>query len=83
VPRLVKYGLFTAPLPVAFALGFVLSRYLLDRDLRDAEAALNKSVANYDSSRQEHVARLQHNYDQIQALIDRLDGQRSIPHAKH
>ena len=83
MPRLLKYTLVAVPVPVAFAFGFMLSRYLVDRDLRDAESALRKSVANYNASRTEHVARLQHNYDQIQTLIDRLNQQRSIPHGKH
>jgi hypothetical protein len=83
VPRLLRYTLVAAPVPAALAFGFMLSRYLVDRDLREAESALRKSVANYNASRTEHVARLQHNYDQIQALIDRLDQQRSIPHGKY
>jgi hypothetical protein len=84
MPRLVKIALFAAPLPAAFALGFLVSRYLIDRDLRQAESALIRSISNYEAARAEHVARLQEHYSRIQQLIDRIEPQRSTSHvAKH
>lgn len=83
MPRLAKFSLMGAPVPAAFALGFLLSRYLVDRDLRDAESALSRSVANYNAARAEHVARLQRNYDQIQDLIDRMEQKKRTNYVKH
>lgn len=79
MPRLVKFGLVAAPAPAAFALGFILSRYLIDRDLREAEAALMTSRANYETARAEQVAQLTTYYGRVQNLIDRLEAGRSKP----
>ena len=77
MPRLAKFGLLAASVPTSFALGFILSRYLVDRDLREAEAALEGSIAKYDSARAEHVATLEDHYARLEQMISRIEQRRT------
>jgi prefoldin subunit 5 len=82
MPRLAKFGLVAASVPTSFALGFILSRYLVDRDLREAEAVLEGSIATYDSARAEQVATLQDHYGRLEQMIARIEQRRATNHVR-